>query len=388
MKILVSSRSETALKALQQRISRCGSHEIERVLMVNGNMDPLRAIDYRPDVLVLHASEHVVEELSALAARPERDRPVLVVVGDSLPAEATKYAMRAGARDFIGENDAEELAEALRRLSPEFGSGDHGDGQTIVVINAKGGSGGTFVATSLALLSASASAAETVVLDLDFQYGSLPHYLDVAPKRGLLEALEHAHELDEMAVTAYTVRHGSGLNVMAPLPECQASADFNLAERMAVLLRVLKRRYGRVVIDLPRHLDEVGSQVLQGADQIVLVLQQSLLAVHDAVRLKTVLVTELGVPRERITIVLNRHAKSSALDVGDIASALDDDDLVLIPNQYKLVAQCLDVGVPVIEQAPGSPVVKALVALQGRVMGQSAPQTRSFLAKTVLRLRG
>jgi pilus assembly protein CpaE len=387
MKILISSRSERVLKMLEQRISRCGGYEIECVRMVNGNMDPLRGIGSVPDVLVLHGSEFVVDELRALAERSGRERPALVVVGDSLPSDAAKYAMRAGARDFIGEHDAEELAECLRRLSPESGAG--GNGKTIVVMNAKGGSGATFIATSLAQLSASASAEDTVVVDLDFQYASLPHYLDVKPKRGLLEALAHAHELDETAVSAYIVKHESGLDVLAPIPDTQTVVEFSLADRMALLLRVLKRRYGRIVIDLPRHLDDLGSQMLQDADEIIVVMQQSLLAVHDAVRLKTLLVEELAVPEQRITTVINRHSKSSALDVDSIGKALDDDNLVLIPNHYKLVAHCLDVGVAVMNQAPGSPIVKALMALQGRVIeGQTPPQARSFLAKTVMRLRG
>jgi pilus assembly protein CpaE len=388
MKILVSSRSESSLDTLRQRVGRCGRYQVEGVLMVNGNMDPLRAIDYRPDVLVLHASAHLVDELRALAERPGRDRPALVVVGDSLSPEATRHAMRAGARDFVGEQDAQELAECLQRLRPEIAPADADLGQTVVVVNAKGGSGATFIATSLAHLSATQSADETVVVDLDFQYGSLPQYLDVAPKRGLLEALESACELDETAVTAYAAKHASGLHVIAPLPESQVAADFNIAERMSVLLGVLRRRYRRVVVDVPRHLDEVAYQVLKGADQVLLVMQQSLLAVHDAVRLKTVLVRELGIPEARIVTVVNRHNRSAPLDVGDISKALDDDDPVLIPNQYKVVSQSIDVGVSVLEHAPGSAVAKALLGLEARVMGRRVPESRGFLAKTVFRLRG
>jgi pilus assembly protein CpaE len=386
MKILISSRSEAALRALKARIPQCGSHETESVLMLNGHVDPLMVVDYRPDVLVLHAGDQAAGALRALAERPARDRPALVVVGDQLPTEAMKLAMRAGARDFIGE---QELTESLRRLEAELRCDDSpGQAQTIAVVNAKGGSGGTFIATSLAHLSATVSGDETVVVDLDFQYGPLPHYLDLQPKRGLLEALAQAHELDEMAVQAYSVAHESGLHVMAPLPEVQSPVDFNVAERMTSLVEVLKRRYGRVIIDLPRHLDEVAAAVLQASDEVVIVLQQSLLSVRDAVRLKTVLTRELAVPEARISNVVNRYGKNATLQIGDIRGALDEDDLVLVPNQYKLVSQALDMGVPVFEQAPNSAVAKALVGLQGRLMGRKAPQSRGFLAKTVFRLRG
>lgn len=388
MKILISSRSEKALQTLEARIAAAGSYEIEGVLMVNGARDPLRVVDYRPDVLVMHAGDHVLEELHSLAERPARERPALIVVGDELPPEATRYAMRAGARDFIRERDDFELAESLRRLEAEIGVDDNSKGKSIVVINAKGGSGGTFVATSLAHLSATAGGEDTAIVDLDFQYASLPHYLDVKPRRGLLEALANSAELDETAISAYAVEHESGLEVFAPLPDAQSAVDFNLADAMMQFLRVLKTRYRKVVIDLPRHLDELSSRVLQAADEIVLVMQQSLLSVHDAVRLKTILVEELEIPEDRINVVVNRHTRNSALDTDDISKALDDEDLVLIPNQYKLVTQCLELGVPVTEQALNSGVAKALMSLQGRVMHQHATESKGFLAKTVMRLRG
>lgn len=389
MRILVSSRSQAALQAILGRISRCGSYESEGVLVANGSTDPLMGVDFRPDVVVLHADDHLVEELRALADRRSRDRPALVVVGDHLPTEAMKYALRAGVRDIIGEQDGEDLEASLGRLNAELcASDDEGGSRTIVVVNAKGGSGGTFVATNLAYLSVTAGGDKTIVMDLDFQYGALPHYLDLDPKRGLLEALAHAHELDEMAVEAYAVKHRSGLHVMAPLPESQAPADFNIADRMIALLEVLKRRYHRVIIDLPRHLDEAASRTLQASDEIVVVLQQSLLSIHDAVRLKSILLRELGIPEARITWVVNRYSKRSTLDVSDIQRALDDDDPALVPNHYKLVAESLDSGMPLVEQAPSSGVAKALVALQSRVMGSNAPVNRGFLAKTVLRLRG
>jgi pilus assembly protein CpaE len=297
--------------------------------------------------------------------------------------------MRAGARDIIGENDCDELREALRRLDAErVASEPEGRAQTVVVINAKGGSGATFIATSLATLSASHAGRDTVVVDLDFQYGSLPHYLDVVPRRGLLDALGCAEELDEKAVEAYTVKHDSGVHVLAPLPESQIAVDFNVADRMQTLLLILQKRYDRVIIDLPRHLDDVAARVLQGADNVLLVLQQSLLSVHDAVRLKTVLIRELGIDESRIDCIVNRHSKNGTLSLADLRSALDEDDPVLIPNQFSQVSQALEVGVPVIEQAPNSAVTKSLVGLHGRIMGMPVSESRGFLAKTVFRLRG
>jgi pilus assembly protein CpaE len=390
MRILISSRSEAALPALEACIPRRSSYQIESVLMINGQKDPLSAIDYRPDVLVLHNSAFVARELQALSARPVQDRPALVVVGDQLSTEAMKLAIRAGARDIIGDQEPDQLAACLHRLETELaGNLTTSESQTIVVVNGKGGSGSTFIATSLAHLAAQVRGDRTVVVDLDFQYAPLSHYLDLKPKRGLLEALGHAHELDEVAVQAYTATHESGLDVMAPIPDEQRPVTFQMAERMTRLLAVLKQRYDRIIVDLPRHLDDTAAAVLQEADDVVLVLQQSLLSVRDAVRLKTALTRDLGIPESRIGCVVNRYSKQGSLELADIRAALDEDDLALIPSQYKVVNECLDMGVPVFEQAPGSSVGKALLGLQGRLMGVSPQRSQSgFIAKTIFRLRG
>src|SRR6185437_10287252 len=52
------------------------------------------------------------------------------------------------------------------------------------------------------------------LVDLDLQFGAIPLYLDLFPKRGVLQALENIEELDETALAGYMVRHASGLDVL------------------------------------------------------------------------------------------------------------------------------------------------------------------------------
>jgi pilus assembly protein CpaE len=390
MQILISSRSEPALPGLKARVPNRPGFRVECVLMINGEKDPLAAVDYCPDVLVLHSSAFIVRELSALAERPMQQRPALVVVGDQLSTEALKLAVRAGAREILGEQELDQLAPCLDKLARELGSaGDQSGCQTVAVINAKGGCGGTFIATSLAHLSATVGGRRTGALDLDFQYAPLPQYLDVRPKRGLLEALAHATELDDVAVQAFAAVHDSGLEVIAPLPEDQAPVDFAPAERMTHLLGLLRLRYERLIIDVPRFLDDTAATVLGGADEVLIVLQPSLLAVRDAVRLKTMLTRDLNVPESRISSVINRYSKHATLDIADIKAALDENDPALLPSQYKLVNESLDMGIPVFEQAPNAAIAKALLGLHGRVLGTQPSQARSGLFGTsFFRLRG
>jgi pilus assembly protein CpaE len=390
MRILVSSRSEGFLTEVKSRIPRRPGYQVECVLMINGQKDALSVVDYQPHVLVLHGSERVTEELLSLSERDPKNRPALVIVGDQLSTEAMKLAIRSGARDIIGEAETDQLAASLARLESELiGDGMPDRAQTVAVVNAKGGSGATFIATSLAYLAATVGGKRAVAIDFDFQYAPMPHYLDLQPKRGLLDALAHALDLDQVAVQAYAARHTSGVDVIAPIPAQQAPVSFSVAERMGRFLGLLQQRYETVVIDVPRHLDETAAGALQAADDVLIVLQPTILAVREAVRLKTTLTRDLGIAESNIYSVVNRYSKHGSVPLADIRTALDENDPPLLPSQYKLVNECLDMGIPVSEQAPNSAVAKALRGLHRRIMGASQLQPQSgLLAKTLFRLRG
>ena len=70
------------------------------------------------------------------------------------------------------------------------------------MVNGKGGSGASFLATNFAHSLVLNENARVTLVDLDLQFGGLYRYLDVTPKVGLLQALEAAHELDAPGLAA------------------------------------------------------------------------------------------------------------------------------------------------------------------------------------------
>lgn len=382
MKILIASRSDETLQSICRRVRESGFGNPDTRLLINGDRDPLGAGARLPDVLILHAGEHIVEQLSLLAERAGDRRPALVVVGEHLPTDAMKFAMRAGARDFVADLASEELPEALLRLDAELDAGAE-RAQVVAVVNAKGGAGASFIAANLAHLACTAGD-DTILVDFDFQYGSLAHYLDVKPRRSLVDALAHVEELDATAVSAYVSSHESGVDLLAPTATSGCLA-VDGGGGVAALLELLGERYRRIVVDVPRHLDRAGIEVLRRADTVLLVLQQSLLAVNDAVRLKGLLIDEVGVPAGNLISVVNRHNKRSMLDLRDLTEALGGSEPALIPNQYQVASECAELGVFLAERAPNTPISKALAGLQARIMGVPLQRERSLLSRIGLR---
>lgn len=367
--VLIAGRSDTELTAIKAAIDSLSGIGAESFLMVNGHTDPLAGAHDKPDVLILHTGDRISDTLQSLCQRPLQDLPPVLLYGDELPPEAVRFAVRAGVRDVVSSDEPQELVNAVNGLVLELAADHtHDRSRVVAVMNAKGGSGATFLATTIAHLAATSASGDTIVVDLDFQFGSLPHYLDISPKRSLLEALSHVNELDGVAIEAYVAEHSSGLSIMAPLPDTPCGADFDISDRLKTLLPLLRSRYRNIIVDVPRHIDLISTPVLEQADHVLLVLQQSLPSVRDAVRLKTTLVRELGIPADRLHAVVNRHLKAGSIELQDIREALGEEQLTLVPNHFKAVGQAIDMGMPIVDVAPSSPVVKALTALQSRLL--------------------
>ena len=379
IQVLIASRSDKGITAIQSAIASVSGINSESLLMRNGNTDPLQGATDPPSVLILHSCATIAEELDALTQHPQQDLPILLMFGEDLASDAVRLALRAGARDIVSDTEPAALARALSELVFELSADDDSqDSHVIVVMNAKGGSGGTFIASNLAHMAAAHGSGDALIVDLDFQYASLPHYFDLAPERSLLDALTHAHHLDHVAIEAYTAVHDSGLRIMAPLPDNQTGIDFDITERVRALLPTLRMRYRNVVFDVPRHIDEVSTPILKDADHVLMVLQQSLPSVRDAVRLKTTLLHDMHVDESRVHAVINRHVKTGTIELEDIKEALGEEHLLLVPNHYKAVGQSIDMGIPILEYAPNSPVIKALSKICAKFMGEP----NSFLVET------
>jgi pilus assembly protein CpaE len=367
-KVLIAGRSKDALLEVENCLSSSKRLDLTIRQIVNGHADPLYGIDEMPDLLVLHISGLEGGELEALLERPASTRPPMVVVSRSDDSGVMRMAMKAGARDFVPKLAGTELLDSINSIFAEI-SEQQEDRQLISVINAKGGSGATFVACNLAHLTISTTEESTALVSLDLQFPTLPSYFDMRPKHGIVQALQSVGELDAVALDAIMASHESGLKVLAAQPE-----DFRFNDEMLVngtedLLNLFQRHYRHVFVDVPRRLDSVSAQVLSRSSKIVLVAQQSLPHVHDAARMQHLLLEQLGIHPSQIVVVVNRFNKNSDIQLEDFEKALSDSEIVSIPNNFRDVSESINVGVPIYEYARQSAVTKALIALQSKVAG-------------------
>lgn len=384
LKILVAGRSKLAVKDISQNLSQHSEFVVTTRTLGNGHADPLYGISETPDMLLLlHAPGR--GELKYLAESGQGNQLPLIVCGPSDNPESMRLAMQAGARDYLPRTAPNgDLVKSLLRLREEISrSRKSAAGKLIVVMNGKGGSGASFLATNLAHGLVVDASKRVTLVDLDIQFGGLSRYLDITPEIGILEALEVAKQMDDVSAEAYTCKHSSGLRLLAAPSKNLVSPNEMAIEDLDALLDVFLSSNDYVVADSPNRLDVLTQFFLERADKIVLIVQQSLPHVQDTARMLRLLTHEFAIPADRIGVVVNRFSKKAPIELGDIRKALHQDKLITVPNHYALASECIDSGVPVAEISKNAPVSKGIRILQAMIENRDHKVANNFLARAL-----
>jgi pilus assembly protein CpaE len=294
-------------------------------------------------------------------AKPAAARPELLVFGPGDDPRIIRLAMRAGARDYLTlPLQAAELHAAIDAIRQSADTADTAvAGRIQVFMNGKGGAGATFLATNAAHGLACENRRVTLV-DLDLQFAGLCRYLDLAPMQDIVDAVRSLDDMDELAAEAFTTQHESGLRLLAAKGDRLLMNEDIPPKEMVRLLEVYRSFNDFVIVDLPDHIDALNAAVLEHADNIVLVMQQSFPYLNDMVRLMNILTGDLHIERSRIAVVVNRFSKNLPILMKDIEAALHTQNIVTIPNNYKMSSESVNSGIPLSQLDRKSPIARGL----------------------------
>lgn len=363
IRILITGPSTEACEGLRAELVHEAGFDIS--LHVNAPGGTPLGLASQPDVLVMQLERGDESALEAMAATVQRTPTVVICPGDAMGLLRT--AMRLGARDCLPiPVNHSDLVDAVKRLAGEQRvpvAPQAAYGPLIAVVNVKGGSGASFIASSLAHLSAVHQKQEVGLLDLDLQFGALPLLFDLQRRSSLLAALSAAAQIDETALRGYMSRHDSGVQVLSAMSE-QLALPWEISrDTLLQLIQVMRRTFPLVVVDLPRQIDPLTTAVFEHADQVLMITQQSLAHTRDAKRMQQILLNVVGVPRNRLSLVINRYSERNIVRERDIRDAIDPARLLHLPNDFQTVSETLDIGIPVCARSPESEIAQALEAL-------------------------
>jgi pilus assembly protein CpaE len=320
-----------------------------------------------PDALLFCIDPGNEQAIWDTVERIPTPRPPLFVVSAGNDMELLRTAMRLGVRDvFSLPLNVDDFAFAVSRVVREDRErrGETGS-RLISFMNTKGGSGASLIAANVALAMATQSrfGRRLLLLDFDFQFGGLPTYLNLIARDGLIKAMEFVDTLDEAALQGYVQRHESGLHLLAAaMDEIIVPEDIS-AERTEKLLAVIDGPYEDILVDLPHRIDASTAAILEHSDIIALAAQQTVAHLHDTKRLIFLLRDRLGIAVERILLIVNRYDKKAEVRLEDFVEVFPGIGIRTVPGDYLRASESINLGIPICESAPRSPLGRSLTGL-------------------------
>jgi pilus assembly protein CpaE len=314
------------------------------------------------DAIVLVVGEDWRTTMDACFTPNSTAKKPLLVVGPGGDMDLLRTAMRVGGRDFFPlPVSAADLLPALDRVAKEEHE-RHGalSARVVTFMNAKGGSGASFCAANFAHILAQEFKRRTILLDFELQFGTLPTYFNLKSRSGLIRALELVDNLDAIALQSYTQEHPSGLKLLASAAEGLILPEDVHEDRVSRLFAIMDEVFDDLVIDLPRRIDRASAAVLDRSDLVLLVVQQTIAHLHDLKRLATLLSVDLGIPSHRLIVLINRYQPKGEVTPNDFGDAARGLRIETLPNDYRNVTQSINLGIPLLDFAPQSPLCKAL----------------------------
>jgi pilus assembly protein CpaE len=340
------------------------------------------------------------EEMGALTRLMARigNWPPVIAVTQTFDENVARVLLQMRIADFLVKPvEPIDLVRACARVAKGTGSSAKPtEAKIYTFLPAVGGAGVTTLAVQAAMILLNSGGLRvkpsTCLVDLDFQHGAVADYLDLEPRLNLAEIEPRPDRLDRQLLEVMLSYHASGLAVVAApnRPAEMRSFDPDVVTR---LLDLVSSNFEYVVFDMPRTWFSWTDSVLLGSNKLFIVSETTVPGLRHAKQLVAAIKERLG-EGPNPQVIVNRFAQKifeSGLRRGDLAQTLGDAFIAAIPNDYALVREAIDRGVPLDEVKPGNKITAELkklvldpVAPKAAGDGQPVP----FLKKLKLSMVG
>jgi pilus assembly protein CpaE len=349
---------------------------LQQVAVVRVGATVLAAASLGPRLVLVDLAVHDIEGALRTIEDVGATMPnvQLVALAASKDPDLILRAMRAGAREFAVLGPGSELPQIVQRLS-QHAQDQRATGKIISVFPAKGGAGGTTVATNLAG-ALQRGGKRVVVVDFDQQLGGVLVFLDMAESYTIADVVKNLYRFDRDLLYSSLARHASGLYVLAR-PHTLEDVEALTAQQIASLLQLLSRHFDYVVCDGLRGITELSVAVLDASHEIEVLLLQDVPSLKNAKHCLEVF-DRLGYEHGKVQLTVNRYHKGVTIDLGAIAENLGRHVSCTLANDYRAASAAVNRGVLLGEAAPRSKLNQDIEQLANRIAGVTTERRPSF----------
>lgn len=325
------------------------------------------AQQYEPDIILMDINMPGIDGIGASQKITELVPSVqIIIMSVQSDPNYLRRAMMAGARDFLTKPfGGDELVAAIRRVHdkrpsipvhtsktqrgsnanlPVESFDEESEGKVIAVFSPKGGAGCTTIAINVAVALARHDH-KTILVDGSLQFGDVAVMLNLKGGTSLADLSERG-EIDAELVNSVKQVHKSNLDVLLapPTPEM---ADVVTEESLKALLSSLRQTYDFVIIDTSSYLTEKTLTMLDIADRIILITQQTLPSLKNASRFFD-LTNSLEYEPEKVWLIVNQASEDQDISIKSIGDILKRPIVATLPLAETLVRTSANRGVPLV----------------------------------------
>jgi len=347
------------------------------------------------DVVVL--GPNITEsDAASLAEFVSKEVPTtaVIVVRDAPVDGAFPRLVRSGARDVVDISaGGAELREALMR-AVDWAEGIKGttvrpegpkaaEGAIVAIFSTKGGTGKTFFSCNLAAALAERTGKQVGLVDLDHDLGDVFAYFGANPKRSLPELLLLEENAGPEEVTRLGTPLIDGVIGFGSTPDPRA--ELLPSGAVTRMLRTLKDTFPFTVVDATSEYSDHVLAAFDLADAICLISGLDAIGIrHLTIGMQTL--EKLGVPRDRLRIVLNRADSKVDLTPEDVEKLLGLTVDARIPSS-SLVPRSINRAKLVWEEERRSEVSKAIELFADRLRSDFSVGDEPTVTATVSKRR-
>ncbi|HUG49236.1 MAG TPA: response regulator [Candidatus Limnocylindria bacterium] len=346
------------------------SHELS--VCTNGQQAVERWAAEHPDLLIIDSAlpglpgDEVVRRIRENEARGAH--VPIVLLGEVADIDAKVRGLRLGADDYLAKPiHPVELSARVRGLLVRYvpvarpQQDTPQAGKVLGFYGAKGGVGTTTLAINSAIALRRVAKRSVALVDGNLQFGDHRVFLDLGTDRRSIVDVVSAHGFDQDLLRRVVVRHDSGVDLLLA-PNTPESAEHVSAEQHHLLrvVEVLRTMYDYVLVDLDKRLDDHTLDVISIADDLFVVMTADLSCLKN-VRLVLETMAQIGLPEERMQLVLNRANAFTGISLKAVENVLRRPIVHQVMNDYRVAIGALNSGAPFMMRRGDSAIAKGVV---------------------------
>ena len=280
--------------------------------------------------------------------------PVIVITAKNELGDKLK-AFDLGADDYlIKPFQPEELVARMRILArrgkamkivSQMERSDEKLTTIVAVHSLRGGVGTTSIAVNLALAFNQIWSKETLLLDAVLSAGQVAMMLNTKPRFTWEDFTDiQIKDIDVDLIGNISSKHQSGLHFVAA-PRSPIALDTFSDEFWQIILTKMAQQFEFIVIDTAHDFADITIQMLNNANNLVLVLAPEMSSLRAAMSTLEIY-DKLGFPPEKIKLLLNSNSPVGGIRQTQIEKVLDHPVDFVLPYEPEEVLRAVNFGEP------------------------------------------